>query len=202
MYQWVVLIFLIVVIFHIAYYNKLNIISIFLIMYLLYVFQHKVIMQKKAVNDKQQNIKQKIQRIVKSFYITQVESSNMDVKIPSRYKYIFIKPDLLPILYRLRFVRNFTEESYMIMFVILERFYKVYYNIIIERYDIENNIGRLKTFYENMKELKDHMLFSVPKKSKNIRGFVSPLDIVIKENIDMILSNMKSKLNLLLSLNG
>jgi hypothetical protein len=53
-----------------------------------------------------------------------------------------------------------------------------------------------------MKELKDHMLFSVPKKSKNIRGFVSPLDIVIKENIDMILSNMKSKLNLLLSLNG
>ena len=202
MYKWVVLVFLIVVIFHIAYYNKLNIISIFLIMYLLYVFQHKVIMQKKAVNDKQQNIKQKIQRIIKSFYITQVESSNMDVKIPTRYKYLFIKPDLLPILYRLRFVRNFTEESYMIMFVILERFYKVYYNIIIERYDIENNIGRLKAFYENMKELKDHMLFSVPKKSKNIRGFVSPLDIVIKENIDMILSNMKSKLNLLLSLNG
>ena len=202
MYKWVVLVFLIVVIFHIAYYNKLNIISIFLIMYLLYVFQHKVIMQKKAVNDKQQNIKQKIKRIIKSFYITQVESSNMDVKIPTRYKYLFIKPDLLPILYRLRFVRNFTEESYMIMFVILERFYKVYYNIIIERYDIENNIGRLKAFYENMKELKDHMLFSVPKKSKNIRGFVSPLDIVIKENIDMILSNMKSKLNLLLSLNG
>ena len=171
MYQWVVLIFLIVVIFHIAYYNKLNIISIFLIMYLLYVFQHKVILQKKAVNDKQQNIKQKILRIIKSFYITQVESSNMDVKIPTRYKYLFIKPDLLPMLYRLRFVRTFTEESYMIMFVILERFYKVYYNIIIERYDIENNIGRLKAFYENMKELKDHMLFSVPKKSKNIRGF-------------------------------
>jgi Ca2+/Na+ antiporter len=201
MFQWLLMFFLFVVIFHIIYYNKLNAINILLIMYLLYTFYYKIILEKKKENESKNTIKKRISGIIDSFYIEHIEMSNRDVKIPKRYKYIFIKPDLLPILYKLRFIRHFTEESYMIIYIILERFYKVYYNIIIERYEISEHIERLKTFYENMKEVKEHIIFTVPKRSKNIRGFNSTLDVVITENIDKILSNMKSKLNLVLTLN-
>lgn len=159
-------------------------------------------LETKVENETKDNMKKKIKKIIDSFYIEQIDNmSNNDIKIPRRYRYIFIKPDLLPVLHRLSFVRRFNEESYMTMFIILERFYKVYYNIIIERYDLHQNKDRLKELYENMKEIKQYMIFSVPKRSKNIRGFESSLDIIISENIDKILANMKTKINLTFTLN-
>jgi hypothetical protein len=202
MFHWLVIFFLVVVMFHIIYYKKFNAINILFISYLLYIYYNKIILKTKIEKETKNNMRKKIRKIIDSFFIEKIDNmSNNDVKVPKRYRYIFIKPELLHVLHRLSFVRHFNEESYMTMFVVLERFYKVYYNIIIERYDLNQNKDRLKAFYENMKEIKTNMIFSVPKRSRNIRGFESSLDIVISENIDVILANMKTKINLTFTLN-
>ena len=54
-------------------------------------------------------------------------------------KFLFIKKDdyLKKIIYDLRFIKKYDKGDYIKLIILIENFLKIYYNLIIDRYDID-----------------------------------------------------------------
>jgi hypothetical protein len=54
-------------------------------------------------------------------------------------KFLFIKKDdyLKKIIYDLRFIKKYDRGDYIKLIILIENFLKIYYNLIIDRYDID-----------------------------------------------------------------
>lgn len=121
--------------------------------------------------------------------------------LPKSFRYLFVKPVFLQPLYELRFIRQYGNESFIQIFVILERFLKIFYNILSKRYDVKYNIDHLKDLHGDMKVVKNNIMISIPKYSSNIHRFGdTSLISVVDKNFDIILLQMRKKIDIILSL--
>lgn len=162
--------------------------------YISFFFYNKPnILKEKALQRK------KIESIIEKFDINEVATNVYDVfKLPKRFKYLFIKSDILDNLIELRFVMRFNKEVYMKIYIIMEQFLKLFYNSIVHRYDKSMSLDTMKQLYEELKSLKSVLKMNVPIVSNTIKRFPnSTLHEIIDKNVNKILYFMLKKIRLL-----
>ena len=151
------------------------------------------------VLDKVSNEKKRVKQIIEGFDIEGIMSNvyTMD-KIPKTFKYIFIKSTILQNLINLRFVQKFNNETYIKIFVLLEKFLKLFYKSIIGYKDKKSALGTMIHMHLEMKKYKDELKLNVPIVSKHIKRFGNQtLHEVIYENMKRIEAFMSNKIKIL-----
>jgi len=140
-----------------------------------------------------------VKKIIEGFDTDSIASNLYDIyKLPKKFKYIFIKADILSNLIELFFVQKFNNELYIKMYVLLEKFLRLFYNSIINRYDGKMSLDRMQQLYEEFKEFRDELKMNVPITSKNIKRFGDKtLHNIIDKNMNDISKFMLKKIRLL-----
>lgn len=145
--------------------------------------------------------KRVVEKIIETF---DTDSSNITsglysvYKLPKKFKYLFVKPDILPNLIELLFVKRFTKELYVKIYVTLETFLKLFYNSIADRYDARMSLGTMQELYEEFKKYREELKINVPIMSKNIKRFGDrTLHDVVDTNMNEISKYMLKKIRLL-----
>jgi len=95
------------------------------------------------------------------------------VRADTRLKYIFVDERLPKELVGMRHVRRFVKSSFDRYAELLERFTKIYYNVLAGRFDPRTNLGILEDLYEEMEEVFEHLLLSTPRYSSKIYRYGS-----------------------------
>lgn len=140
-----------------------------------------------------------VQKIIERFDTESIASNLYDIyKLPKKFKYIFIKTDILSNLIELLFIQKFNNELYIKMYVLLEKFLRLFYNSIIDRYDRGMSLDTMQQLYEEFKEFKEELKMNVPIMSKNIKRFGNrTLHNIIDKNMNEISKFMLKKIRLL-----
>nr|QOI90431.1 hypothetical protein HWQ62_00295 [Pyramimonas orientalis virus] len=169
--------------------NYLFIFVIVLILATLFYTNPKVL-------NKRANEKKQVNKIIETFDLREVLTNMYDIhKIPKQFKYIFVKTEILKNLIDLQFVYKFNKEVYTKIFIILEKFLKMFYNGITDRYDKKQIFESMKLLHEDMKRYSEELKLNVPIVSKNIRRFGKKnLHHVIEENMKAIIHFMTNKI--------
>jgi hypothetical protein len=191
--------FFFLIIFNIVFYKKLNIVHILLGLYFAVSFR-TYFNGTQEDNKKHVYIRKKIASIISKFKLHSVNSSMMRLTVPKNFRYIFVKSDMLGELIKIHFIKRFSEEIYVRLFILIELFLKIYYNVIIEKYAVTDALDQMKMYYEEIEELKGDIKLNIPIKSKHIKGFSTTLHNVSDSTIDSILHNLKKKINIIDSL--
>lgn len=95
------------------------------------------------------------------------------VRAETRLKYIFVDERLPKELIGMRHVRRFVKSSFDRYAELLEKFAKVYYNVLAGRFDPHTNLGILEDLLEDTEEVFDHLLLSTPRYSSKIYRYGS-----------------------------
>ena len=200
MREYVLCVFLIFLIFNIVCYRTINIGHMLLGIYVVFACRSYVLGKggDKILQHKEKN---RTIDIIKSFGLSSVNSPLMNLRLPKKFRYIFVKADIIQNLNHLHFINIFSQELYIKLFILVERFYKIYYNILIKRYP-KTKLDAMKMYFEDVQDLHSEIKYNIPNKSKNIRGVGQSLHAVADEQMNKILLNMKSKINMIISLNN
>ena len=191
--------FFFLIIFNIVFYRKLNIVHILLALYLAVSFR-TYYSGPREDRVKKVSIRKKILSIISKFKLDSVNSSMMRLTVPKTFRYMFVKSDLLGELIQIHFIKRFSEEIYIRLFILIELFLRLYYNVIIDKYAVSDGLDQMKIYYEEIEELKGEIKMNIPIKSKHIRGFSTTLHNVSDTTVDIILQNLKKKINIIDSL--
>lgn len=143
-----------------------------------------------------------IKTIIESFDIKEIATNVYDVyKMPKQFKYIYIKSDILKNLINLKFTYRFNKESYVKIFILLEKFLRIFYNTIIERTDKRLSIGTMKDLHKEFRSYIEELKFNVPLVSKHIQRFKNrTLHEVIDDNMNVIDRFMTKKIKIIKAL--
>lgn len=181
-------------------YQNYILITLSIIAYLAYIYLQTNKTQKKETI-KKTDFKKLIEEFNEIPYVNPSENFVLLDEKPKIFKYIFIKPVFFDKIYELRFIRKYSKESILQIIVILEKFLKIFYNILSERYPIEGNIDYMKDLHQEMKNVKLVLHKHIPTYSKRIHRFGKrSLRNVVDENFEEILKLMKDKIDIVLSL--
>ena len=141
--------------------------------------------------------KKKIQKIIEEFDIKNVGSSLYGIhKIPKQFKYLFIKSDIIQNLIQLKVVKKFNNELYIKMFVLIEKFLRLFYNSIINRYDKKMSLDKMKQIYEEFKTYQEELKLNIPITSRNMKR-IKNLHKEIDSNMRTINHFMLKKIRML-----
>lgn len=153
------------------------------------------------VLDKASNEKKKVKQIIEGFDIENIASNVYTVdKIPKTFKYIFIKSTILQNLINLRFVQKFNQETYIKIFILLEKFLKLFYKSIIGYKDKKTTLESMIQMHLEMKKYKEVLKLNVPLVSNHIKRFGNQtLHEVIHQNMRGIEALMSNKIKILKS---
>ena len=153
------------------------------------------------VLDKASNEKKKVKQIIEGFDIENIASNVYTVdKIPKTFKYIFIKSTILQNLINLRFAQKFNQETYIKIFILLEKFLKLFYKAIIGYKDKNTTVESMIQMHLEMKKYKDELKLNVPLVSNHIKRFGNQtLHEVIHQNMRDIEAFMSNKIKILKS---
>ena len=153
------------------------------------------------VLDKASNEKKKVKQIIEGFDIENIASNVYTVdKIPKTFKYIFIKSTILQNLINLRFVQKFNQETYIKIFILLEKFLKLFYKSIIGYKDKKTTLESMIQMHLEMKKYKEELKLNVPLVSNHIKRFGNQtLHEVIHQNMRGIEALMSNKIKILKS---
>ena len=151
------------------------------------------------VLDKVSNEKKKVNQIIEGFDIEKIASNVYTVeKIPKTFKYIFIKSTILQNLINLRFVQKFNQETYIKIFILLEKFLKLFYKSIIGYRDKKTTLESMIQLHLEMKKYKDELKMNVPLVSNHIKRFGNQtLHEVIHHNMRGIEAFMSNKIKMI-----
>lgn len=151
------------------------------------------------VLDKASNERKKVKEIIEGFDIENVMSSVYSIdKVPKTFKYIFVKSKILQNLINLRFVQKFNKETYIKIFILLERFLKLFYKSIIGYKDKKIALESMIQMHQEMKRYKDELKMNVPIVSEHIKRFGNKtLHEVIYTNMRTIEAFMSNKIKML-----
>ena len=151
------------------------------------------------VLDKASNERKKVKQIIEGFDIENVMSSVYSIdKVPKTFKYIFVKSKILQNLINLRFVQKFNKETYIKIFILLERFLKLFYKSIIGYKDKKIALESMIQMHQEMKRYKDELKMNVPIVSEHIKRFGNKtLHEVIYTNMRTIEAFMSNKIKML-----
>ena len=140
------------------------------------------------VLDKASNEKKKVRSIIEGFDIENIASDVYTVdRIPKTFKYIFIKTTILQNLINLRFVQKFNKETYIKIFILLEKFLKLFYKSIIAYKDKKTTLESMIQIHLEMKNYKEELKLNVPLVSDHIKRFGNnTLHKVIDQNMKTI----------------
>lgn len=181
-------------------YQNYILITICILVYIGYIYSQNIKGSKNKQIDRQQ-IKKFIEEFKTISYVNPSENFVLLDEKPKLYKYFFIKPIFFDNIYKLRFIRKYSEVSILQMIVILEKFLKIFYNILSKRYSIEGNIDHMKDLHTEMKKLQKVIHKHIPTYSKRIYRFgKKSLRNVVDENFQDILELMKVKIDIVISL--
>jgi hypothetical protein len=144
----------------------------------------------------------RVNSIIETFDLHEFATNMYDIhKIPKRFRYIFIKPDILKNLINLKFVYKFNKEVYTKIYIILEKFLKMFYNGITDRNNKKQILESMKQLHEDMKSYSEELKINVPMMSKHIRRFGKMnLHQVIEDNMRRIDKFMTEKIVLMKAL--
>lgn len=157
--------------------------------------------QTKRIIIEKNDIKRLIEEFTNMKYVNPSENFILLNEKPKVFKYIYIKPIFFDKIYELRFIRKYSKESILQIIVILEKFLKIFYNILSERYPIEGNIDYMKDLHYEMKNLRLVIHKHIPTYSKRIHRFgKKSLRNVVDKNFEEILKLMKDKIDIVISL--
>lgn len=118
-------------------------------------------------------------------------------KLPKKFRYIYLDKQIIEYLYIIRFIRKFNQDIYIKKIIMIEKMLKIYFNIISGRYEIYTNLDIMKDIYENIKELVNETLISIPRISRRIHRFDRDLHSVYEEKMGKILENLKKRIILI-----
>lgn len=181
-------------------YQNYILITLSIIICFAYLYSHNIEIQTKKTI-KKTDIKKLIEEFTNINYVNPSENFVLLDEKPKKFKYIFIKPILFNKIYELRFLRKYSKESILQIIVILEKFLKIFYNILSNRYAIEGNIDYMKDLHNEMKKLQIVIHKHIPTYSKRIHRFgKTSLRTVVDENFKEILKLMKDKIDIVMSL--
>lgn len=181
-------------------YQNYILITICTLVYLGYIYSQNIKRSKKNGNDRRK-IKELIEDFKTISYVNPSENLILLDEKPKLYKYLFIKPIFFDKIYELRFIRKYSEVTILQIIVILEKFLKIFYNILSKRYSIEGNIDHMKDLHNEMKKLQKVVHKHIPTHSKRIYRFgKKSLRNVVDENFQDILDMMKVKIDIVISL--
>ena len=140
--------------------------------------------------------KRMVNEIIESFELKSLTTDMYDIyKLPKKFKYIFIKSDILKNLINLKFSYKFNKEVYTKIYIILERFLKIFYNGITDRLDKVQILETMKQLHNDMQRYAEELKMNVPLVSKNIQRFGNKtLHQVIDENMKSIDKFMTNKI--------
>jgi hypothetical protein len=137
-----------------------------------------------------------VNKIIETFELKDLTTNMYDIHtLPKKFKYIFIKSDILKNLINLKFVYKFNKEVYTKIYIILEKFLKMFYNGITDRVDKVQILESMKQLHEDIKRYSVELKMNVPIVSKNIQRFgKKTLHKVIEENMSNIDNFMTNKI--------
>ena len=186
--------------FNLLKYQNYILITICIMTYVGYIYKQNIKGTKKNRVDKK-----KMYKLIEEFntilYVNPSENLILLEEKPKLYKYLFIKPIFFENIYELRFIRKYSEVSILQIIVILEKFLKIFYNILSKRYTIEGNLDHMKDLHNEIKKLKIVIHKHIPTHSKRIYRFgKKSLRNVVDENFEDILKLMKYKIDIVISL--
>ena len=181
-------------------YQNYILITLSILVFFSYVYSKNIKTQTKNKIEKTY-IKKLIEEFTDIKYVNPSENFVLLDEKPKIFKYIYIKPIFFDKIHELRFIRKYSAESILQIVVILEKFLKIFYNILSERYPIEGNIDYMKDLHYEMKNLRLVIHKHIPSYSKRIHRFgKKSLRNVVDENFEEILKLMKDKIDIVISL--
>lgn len=181
-------------------YQNYTLITLSIIVAFAYLYSKNIKTQTKKKIEKK-DIKKLIEEFTDIKYVNPSENFILLNEKPKVFKYIYIKPIFFDKIYELRFIRKYSKESILQIIVILEKFLKIFYNILSERYPIEGNIDYMKDLHYEMKNLRLVIHKHIPTYSKRIHRFgKKSLRNVVDKNFEEILKLMKDKIDIVISL--
>lgn len=86
-------------------------------------------------------------------------------------RYTRVDERVKPLLTGLRFVRRFGKGYFQEIADITERFMRIYYNVLVGRFDARTNLDLLRDMYDRMRELRDQVPLTVPSFSNRMYRF-------------------------------
>jgi hypothetical protein len=182
-------------------YQNYILITLSIIIYFVYLYSQNIKTPQTKKKIEKQDIKKLIEEFSNTNYVNPSENFVLLDEKPKVFKYIYIKPLFFNKIHELRFIRKYSAESILQIIVILEKFLKIFYNILSERYPIEGNIDYMKDLYNEMKILQIVIHKHIPTYSKRIHRFgKKSLRNVVDENFKEILKLMKVKIDIVISL--
>lgn len=114
-------------------------------------------------------------------------------QIPKNFVYIKNEKTLLSIIYELKYLVNFDKDAYYKIIVLLEYFYKYYYNMIIDVYDVEDYFPIIKSIRIEILNLLYSFVYTVPQSLPN-HFKIDDVDNHIKKRIKIIQGITRKKL--------
>lgn len=181
-------------------YQNYILITLSILVFFAYLYSKNIKTQTKKKIEKK-DIKKLIEEFTDIKYVNPSENFVLLDEKPKIFKYIYIKPIFFDKINELRFIRKYSAESILQIVVILEKFLKIFYNILSERYPIEGNIDYMKDLHYEMKNLRLVIHKHIPSYSKRIHRFgKKSLRNVVDENFEEILKLMKDKIDIVISL--
>tara|TARA_Y100000389_G_scaffold186685_1_gene207311 strand:+ start:6998 stop:7648 length:651 start_codon:yes stop_codon:yes gene_type:complete len=187
-------------IYNLLKYQNYILITLSILVFFAYLYSQNIKTQTKKKIEKK-DIKKLIEEFTDVKYVNPSQNFVLLDEKPKVFKYIYIKPIFFDKIHELRFIRKYSAESILQIVVILEKFLKIFYNILSERYPIEGNIDYMKDLHYEMKNLRLVIHKHIPSYSKRIHRFgKKSLRNVVDENFEEILKLMKDKIDIVISL--
>ena len=188
-YNYYIAILIISFIYFIISYQKLNIlIAIIIIIIISYFYFNKI---KNYDDNNKLNFKNTINTINKDInYRQYLNNDNYYLKkFPKGVKYFHKDNNLLKIVLNLRFIKLYDKEKYTNIILYIDKFYKIYMYILIDRYDIKKYFNIFIDLRTNIIREMYSLYIILPMKMKFYYGFNSFAELKKSINDFMEYSN-------------
>ena len=146
--KYSLLVFIIIAfIYNIIVYRSKNVVLIMFLILLYFIYLYDIFgkLNNKELKNKEELINEHTTKIIDKEIKTHnnnnhyIDNLNIYPIYNKPKKFIFLKNDkfLEKILYNLRFIESYDRGDYLKLTILIENFLKIYYNLIIDRYDID-----------------------------------------------------------------
>jgi|TARA_B100000497_G_scaffold11017_1_gene12434 hypothetical protein len=146
--KYSLLVFIIVAfVYNIIVYRSKNVVLIMFLILLYFIYLYDIFgkLNNKELKNKEELINEHTTKIIDKEIKTHnndnhyIDNLNIYPIYNKPKKFIFLKNDkfLEKILYNLRFIEPYDTGDYLKLTILIENFLKIYYNLIIDRYDID-----------------------------------------------------------------
>jgi hypothetical protein len=190
--HWIVLVMIGALLFNLIVYT--NYVFIFIVGLVLSIHFYTNPKQLSEINKD----KKDVESIIEKFDIQDIATNFYDIyKVPNKFKYIYIKPEILKNLLNLKFIQKFDHTIYIKIFVLIEKFLRIFYNTIVKRYEANINLEKMKELHQELKNYKEEIKLNIPEYSSRIKRFGKrSLHSVIDSDMNVLINFLGKKIRI------